>query len=864
MKTKIYALQVREVLTSLFWVLTAGASLGFYVWMRVNPLVFLDQGNIRTYFYFNVLDLKLLWYLVGGMSGLTIFWLLYSRILGLVARIDFPICLHSDARTYLPCHLLLLNWLSFRYVLYKPGYLLPAITLMFILIRKYRFLRTALVPLTLFRLPAVSMSPHFRRVIIPVLIFILSTGFYLSLSAKLLSPLHVLVGDEPSYLMITDSLSKDGDVRLNNNYREKAYLRFFPGEYPRFGNIGRDGGIYPRHGIGLPLLLVPFYRLGDLFDHMVFFPRACMNLLTALLVTNFYLLAYEMTRNLPASLLTTFIFGFTTPVLFYSYQIYPEVPAGLILLYAFRKWRLFYKRPLLYPLCLGGAISLLPWFGVKYLILSLVLFLLAGFSLIRYRTHFSYLSVFLFLLPIILSGVLHAWFTYSMYKTISPTAMYGQASPISGGKPESYSILEDLKFKLKRGLMGIPGVFLDQRIGLLFHSSLYFFSLAGILALWRKKAYRPQMFALLFIFAGYIFFYTSQPTAGWGGYSVMNRPVMAVIWCLGIFMLFGLKSFQGSLATALRNGFFVFSFLLVGLYLREPLLLYHQMAYRYQELRSNLLYAYSSAFLDLTSLFPAMMGADKNPKVTLFWAGVTLTLLALCYYESKKRVWGYGGMGVWGYGGMEVWRYGSIRNRAPLLPYSPTSLLLLLPIVLCFLFLMGGWISVKEILPKTQNATGYETLFTLPWTGNGLIGKYYDNEAWEGVPRVIRRDLSLNFFFIQHLDMFRVKVGNFPLPVNLPSFSVDWSGYLIVSSAGNYIFQVTTSPQAFFYLFIDGEPIVVDGKTPKELAQGDHSIRIRLKELHPSNSQLTLYWIRPHGQKEVIPAEAFRPYPRIN
>jgi hypothetical protein len=453
-----------------------------------------------------------------------------------------------------------------------------------------------------------------------------------------------------------------------------------------------------------------------------------------------------------------------------------------------------------------------------------------------------------------------------MYKTISPTAMYGQASQIPGKKPESYSILGDLKFKLKRGFMGIPGVFLDQRIGLLFHSPLYFFSLAGIPALWRKKAYRPQMLALLFIFLSYIFFYTSQPTAGWGGYSVMNRPVMAVIWCLGIFMLFGLKSFRGPLATALRNGFFVFSFLLVGLYLKEPLLLYHQMAYRYQELRSNLLYTYSSAFLDLTSLFPAMMGTDKNPKVTLFWAGVTLTLLTLCYYESKKRVWEYGGMKVWEYGKVGVGEYRDIDDtfHTPTLPYSHTFILLLLPIVLCFFFLIGGWISVKEILPKTQNATGYETLFTLPWTGKGLIGKYYDNEAWEGGPRVIRRDPLLDFSFIQHLDMFRVKVGNFPLPVNLPSFSVDWSGYLIAPSAGNYIFQVITSPRALFYLSIDGDPVVVDGKTPRELTQGDHAIRIRLKELHPSNSQLILYWIRPDGQKEIIPSEAFRPYQRIN
>lgn len=813
--------------------------------MRANPLIFLDQGNIKAYLYLNLFDLKLSWYLLGGVLALTIVWFLYAWTIHAFTRINLKTCLYEDAKTYVPCYFFLLNLLSFRYALYKPGYMLPSIIFIFILLRKYRFLKEwgsqRVGEIGKWGNGEMGNSPTFHVVVVPILIFFFSLGFYLSLSAKILSPLHVLVGDEPSYLMITDSLSKDGDVILNNNYREKAYLRFFPGEYPRYANIGKNGGLYPRHGVGLPFLLVPFYRLGDWLDHMVFFPRSCMNLLTALLVVNLYLLAYEMSKNFKGSLVTALLFGFTTPVLFFSYQIYPEVPAGLILLYAFRKWRLLDQKPLWYPTLIGLAIALLPWFGTKYIILSLALFLLTGFSLIRYRSNFSYWSSFLFLLPIFLSGVLHAAFIYSMYETFLPTAFYTGPASFTQEKTGLAYIFDNLEFKIKRGLAGILGVFLDQRIGLLFHSPLYFFSLAGMVALWKKKTFRAEVLALLSIFLSYLFFYTYNPIAGWGGYSVMNRPVISVIWVLGVFMLFGLITYQHRLAIALRNGFFVVSFLLVILYLKEPLLLYHQMAYRYSELRSNLLYSFSSAFLDLTPLFPAIMNVDKSPGVTLFWVGVTAGLLMLCCYKSDESVREKG------------------QEQIPFSPSRPShfSTHPLVPAAFCLVFIIGSTVSFKEVIHKARKSVEYDALFAKNFTENGLTGKYYDNDVWGGMPQVIRQDSSLDFLFTKSKDMFRIKGEDLPLPLNLPSFSVEWSGCFKVPSTGNYTFEAMLAPRAFFYLFIDGNQVAVDGQTLKELTQGDHSIRVRFKQMKPRNSQLTLYWTPPNSSKEVIPAEAF-------
>jgi hypothetical protein len=849
-----------------FLVFSAGASLGFYIWMRSTPLIFLDQEGLKDYLYLNLFPLKLSWYLSSSIVFLVAFWLLYSRLTRFLTGLRFKISLQQDAISYLPLHLFLLNWLSFRYALYKPGYILPIVIFTFVLVRKYWFLRSAFrgefdtpgnidnkkqIRKTSYRIPVSSrrksdLLKKPRPLTVAIFVFLFSLVFYLSLSAKLLFPLHSLVGDEPSYLMITDSLYKDWDVILNNNYNEQAYLRFFPGKYDTYGNVGREGGIYPRHGVGLSFLLIPFYYLGDKLDHMVFFPRSCLNLLTAVLISQVYLLAYEMSRSFRVSLATALIFGFTTPVLFFSYQIYPEIPTGLILLYAFRKWRVLYRRPLLYPALIGLVIALLPWLGAKYIILSFSLFLITGFRFIQYRSRFYYLSTFLFLFPILVSGVLHAWFIYSMYETISPTALYTGVDPtIKGDKGLAY-VFNDLGFKIKRGLIGIPGIFLDQRIGLLFHSPIYFFSLAGILALWKRRAYRGQVLALLFLFLTYIFFYTYNPTAGWGGYSVMNRPVIAVIWILGIFMLFGLLSYRGSFALALRNGFLAFSLILATLYLKEPLLLYHSMAYRYYEIKSNLLYTYSSDFLDLTAWFPAIMKQDTRPGITLFWVGVTIVLLALCYYELKKR---------------------ARREKKSLLPRFHTPTIPLLPTFLCFLLITGVGISFKDIVQRVQKTINYNALFKEiyenPAAGpsiHGLIGKYYDNDVWGGVPHIIRRDPSIHFIFTQRTEyFFLVKIGNFPLAVNLPSFSVEWFGCLQVPLTGHYRFEVTTSESAFFDIFIDGNPVVVNKGIPKELIQGNRSIHVRLREFKPRNSTLILYWTKPEGQKEVIPAEAFRP-----
>ena len=60
-------------------------------------------------------------------------------------------------------------------------------------------------------------------------------------------------GDEPHYLIITQSLLNDGDLRIENNHQQRDYLAYTAQALkPDYLRRGRDGAIYSIHAPGLP------------------------------------------------------------------------------------------------------------------------------------------------------------------------------------------------------------------------------------------------------------------------------------------------------------------------------------------------------------------------------------------------------------------------------------------------------------------------------------------------------------------------------------------------------------------------------------------------------------------------------------
>ena len=138
-------------------------------------------------------------------------------------------------------------------------------------------------------------------------------------------------GDEIDYLMMAQSVWREGDLDLRDNFARGDYLEYLGG-YDRMpgGTRRADGRSYPTHSAGLSVLLAPAYALGG--------RRACVVLL-ALVAAGLGLLVHDLSRRSgadEAAALVAWAAAVGPPVLFYTAFLYTEVVAAFAIALALR------------------------------------------------------------------------------------------------------------------------------------------------------------------------------------------------------------------------------------------------------------------------------------------------------------------------------------------------------------------------------------------------------------------------------------------------------------------------------------------------------------------------------------------------
>ena len=139
-------------------------------------------------------------------------------------------------------------------------------------------------------------------------------------------------GDEPYYLLITHSLAYDFDADLTDNYERADWRRFIDRPLkPQPGDPqGPRGELYSRHNLLLPLALAPAYRVAGRAGAL-----ATMAALAAALAWLTLALARHYVPDRPGEALAAWgLAAFAPPLLLYSYQVWVEVPAALLALFA--------------------------------------------------------------------------------------------------------------------------------------------------------------------------------------------------------------------------------------------------------------------------------------------------------------------------------------------------------------------------------------------------------------------------------------------------------------------------------------------------------------------------------------------------
>ncbi len=353
-------------------------------------------------------------------------------------------------------------------------------------------------------------------------------------------------GDEPHYLVITESLLRDGDLQIENNHQRRDYRAFFGGNLrPDYMQRGQNGQIYSIHAPGLPVLLLPVYAVAGYLGAVAFI--GLMAALTALAVFDLA----ELLAGRTVAALTWLGVCFTVPFIPHSWAIFPEMPGALLVAWG-ALWLLqpVERRTAARWVLCGLALAWLPWLHTKFIVFLAFFSLGLGLRLLKQPAKLFALGT-----PIALSCA--AWLSsfYVLYGKFDPEAPYGAYSSI-------YVLTENIPH-------GLLGLFFDQKFGLLFYSPLYLMAIAGVWLGLREARLRFASVILLLTIAAFVGS-TARLYMFWGGSSAPARFFVPVLPCLAPFVALGIARAQAAWSRALVGLWLAIGLGVVAVALVEP------------------------------------------------------------------------------------------------------------------------------------------------------------------------------------------------------------------------------------------------------------------------------------------------------
>jgi hypothetical protein len=276
-------------------------------------------------------------------------------------------------------------------------------------------------------------------------------------------------GDEPHYLLAAESLVRDGDVDVLDEFAARDYADFYPYDLGRHGQE-TEGRLNEPHGLGLPLLIAPAYALAG--PHGV-------ELFLAAIAAAAMALAYRLALRVvpdPWALGAALAVGLSPPLVAYGSAVYPELSAAAALagaaLLALRLRERVSRADAFACFLLLGS---LPWLGTKFVPAGVVVGLFAARSLWRARRR-----------TLGVGAVELSLFSVALFVATSE-AIYGGPTPYSADVASESAT--DASFP--GGYLGrayrLVALFIDRGYGLLRWAPVFALAFAGLWWLWRSR-----------------------------------------------------------------------------------------------------------------------------------------------------------------------------------------------------------------------------------------------------------------------------------------------------------------------------------------------------------------------------------------
>lgn len=408
-------------------------------------------------------------------------------------------------------------------------------------------------------------------------------------------------GDEPHYLMVAESLLRDHDVALQDDYVPERYVAFYksqPTLAPHYLVRGRHGDIYSQHALGLTLLILPAYALGG-------YPAASlfMAFVGVLLARELRALLHVWMGATALADGVAWLIALSPPLVCFAGLVFTEVPAALVLALGLRH---LHRPAELTPgkaWLVGVALAFVPWLNVRYLVFPP---LLIAYAWSRRPALGRSLAL---LVPLLLSAGLSALYHHQLYGFFDPRHVYGR-------RPG---------FAWERLAGNVEALLLDQEYGLLVYAPIFVLALPGGIALARRLGWRDALAVLAPIAA--VLLTAATWRMWWGGFTPPARFLVPVVPALALAVAASLRRGLGASAALLA----AFGLLIGAAVAREP-----RLVHRDRDGTAPLFRAVAGAD-EWTRLLPAFVLAEDPARHALagIW-GVAL-LAALAAHHLRRR-----------------------------------------------------------------------------------------------------------------------------------------------------------------------------------------------------------------------------------
>ncbi|HET9373147.1 MAG TPA: hypothetical protein VFO19_22950 [Vicinamibacterales bacterium] len=294
-------------------------------------------------------------------------------------------------------------------------------------------------------------------------------------------------GDEPHYLVITQSLLADGDLQIENNHRQRDYAAYFGGTIaPDYIERGKNLEIYSIHAPGVSALVLPAFAVAGYRG-----AQATVVLLAAAGAALVWLLAWRASgRDSGAAWFAWAAVALVPTALIQNVTIFPDGPGAVAA--AAGAWLIVRlheagDRPSPATIAVvSAALAALPWLHTRFALLAGGLGVAIMATLLRQRADRDFPRRLVAFAAVPTLSAL-AWFAFFqiVYGTPDPRAPYGQ--------DKSSSI-----WYVPGGLMGL---LFDQQFGLITHAPVL---LAASTAVFARGSMRTAVRWLVGVVAVYL------------------------------------------------------------------------------------------------------------------------------------------------------------------------------------------------------------------------------------------------------------------------------------------------------------------------------------------------------------------------